>query len=237
MRRAIWATLSHCMSTDDQPRHTRCPEGMNSWCFYQKANAAGTEPGPHATNIHHSVAYDIAKDMVDTYTRMSQPSLLQRLSKGKTQNPNESFHSVVWSRCSKRVFVGLHKLEGAVASAVGSFNAGQKALGLSMELLGIEVNEITHAYLEEVDQTKEAKAAAATTATTQQKRLAKQQLDKAERAASLAGGPYLRCWIGGHFIIHFARIATNAGSNCTFVLILITRAGLFGGCKLIPYIC
>ena len=30
MRSRVWATLFHCMSTDDDPQHTRCPQ---SWCF------------------------------------------------------------------------------------------------------------------------------------------------------------------------------------------------------------
>ncbi|GFS25936.1 hypothetical protein ElyMa_001700700 [Elysia marginata] len=34
MQRAIWATLHHCSSTDDNPRHQFCPVGENSWCFF-----------------------------------------------------------------------------------------------------------------------------------------------------------------------------------------------------------
>ena len=34
---------------------------------------------------------------------------------------NESFHSVVWSRCPKTVFVGVR---GVVASSIARFNEG-----------------------------------------------------------------------------------------------------------------
>ena len=41
MRAAIWATLLHCISTDENPHHTRCPPGQSSWCFFRKAEALG----------------------------------------------------------------------------------------------------------------------------------------------------------------------------------------------------
>ena len=34
MRRAVWASLFHCMSTDESPQHDRCSA---KWCFYLKA--------------------------------------------------------------------------------------------------------------------------------------------------------------------------------------------------------
>ncbi|KAI0224301.1 Nuclear pore complex protein Nup98-Nup96 [Lamellibrachia satsuma] len=60
--------------------------------------------------------------MVPVYRHMSDPSLLKWLTKGKTQN-NESLHSMIWSPCSKTVFVSHRKLQDAVARAVGSLNA------------------------------------------------------------------------------------------------------------------
>ena len=71
MRDRVWATLFHCMSTDEEPHHTRCPPG----------------------------------------TDYSDSNLLKRLAKGKTQNSNESLHNVIWSRCSKTVFVSRRKID------------------------------------------------------------------------------------------------------------------------------
>ena len=34
IRTRIWATLFHCMSTDDEPHHDRCARGIDSWCFF-----------------------------------------------------------------------------------------------------------------------------------------------------------------------------------------------------------
>jgi hypothetical protein len=35
MRKAVFATLFHCKSTDARPQHQHCPAGRDSWCFYQ----------------------------------------------------------------------------------------------------------------------------------------------------------------------------------------------------------
>ena len=126
MRSRVWVTLFHCMSTDDDPHHTRCPQ---SWCFYQQALAEDQEPPPHEGNIKYPLAYDVAEAMVPVYKRMSDPNLLKRLVKGKMQNSNESLHSVIW----------------------GCFSAGACQLTQVMELLAIEVNEVSHAYVEEND--------------------------------------------------------------------------------------
>ena len=128
MRTAIFATLFHCMSTDADPHHSRCPDGEDSWCFYNKAIARNEEPALHEDKVRHAISHDVAQAMVDIYLRMSDMNLLKRLSKGKTQNPNECLHSVIWSRCCKTIFVSRHKLQGAAASAISTFNAGARQL-------------------------------------------------------------------------------------------------------------
>ena len=50
IRDAIWATLYHCSSTDENPQHRKCPAGSKSWCFYQQAPADRKEPPLHATS-------------------------------------------------------------------------------------------------------------------------------------------------------------------------------------------
>ena len=37
MKRAIYATLRHCGSTDQNPEHSSCPVGNKSWCFFNRA--------------------------------------------------------------------------------------------------------------------------------------------------------------------------------------------------------
>ena len=158
MRTAIWATLQHCMSTDEEPLHNNCPVGSDSWCFYQKAVAADVDPPPHKASIKFPISKSVAEAMIPVYTRMSDPNLLKRLAKGKTQNPNECLHSVVWSRCPKTVFVGKNRLDGAVARGVSVFNSGASQLSTLMESLAVEVNEITAAFINAEDSERTRKA-------------------------------------------------------------------------------
>ena len=39
MERAIWAIFYHSVSTDDNPQHQYCPQGVDSWCKYLQAAA------------------------------------------------------------------------------------------------------------------------------------------------------------------------------------------------------
>ncbi|GFX82777.1 uncharacterized protein TNCV_385701 [Trichonephila clavipes] len=55
---------------------------------------------------------------------LSHPDLLKKCLHGKTQNPNESFHNVVWSRVPKATFVQSETLSLGVYDAVCSFNDG-----------------------------------------------------------------------------------------------------------------
>ena len=41
MVKAVQATLLHCNSTDEHPRHHLCPEDKGSWCKWQVAKATG----------------------------------------------------------------------------------------------------------------------------------------------------------------------------------------------------
>ncbi|KAK2186943.1 hypothetical protein NP493_184g00016 [Ridgeia piscesae] len=126
MRNAILASFDHCSSTDEKPQHDRCPVGARSWCYYQKALATGHEPGPHRTNVDTPLAADVAELVKEVYTRLAHVDLLKRCTLGKTQNANESLHSVVWSKCPKTTFVSLKRVVSATCSAVSQFNAGIK---------------------------------------------------------------------------------------------------------------
>ena len=101
MRNRVWATLFHCVSTDDDPYHRRSPSSKMSWCFYQRALANNQDPPPHADHQKHLLAHDVVEAMVPIYQRMSDPNLLSHMLKGKHQNYNGCLHSVIWSRCSK----------------------------------------------------------------------------------------------------------------------------------------
>ncbi|GFW00998.1 uncharacterized protein TNCV_1762361 [Trichonephila clavipes] len=41
MRKAVWAVYFHIRSSDEEPLHSFCPVGSNSWCKYQKSSSRG----------------------------------------------------------------------------------------------------------------------------------------------------------------------------------------------------
>ena len=120
MRNAIWDTLFHCASIDMSPQHEKCPDHEESWCFFNKAVAKGELPPSHTDNLKMPLDLTVAKEMIPIYEKLSDPNLLKRMIRGRTQNANESLHNVIWSRCPKTIFLGKHKLHGAVATAISS---------------------------------------------------------------------------------------------------------------------
>jgi hypothetical protein len=94
---------------------------------------------------------------------MSDPNLLNRLTLGKTQNANESLHSIIWARCIKTNFVALPRIESAVANAVGQFNEGATMLTQTMRKLGVVPTIIAERAVAERDAKRLRQAEAKTT--------------------------------------------------------------------------
>ena len=46
----------------------------------------------------------------------------------KTQNTNEAFNAVIWTRCPKNVFVSRRTFETCISSAVLHYNDGKHGL-------------------------------------------------------------------------------------------------------------
>ncbi|GFV98270.1 hypothetical protein TNCV_704771 [Trichonephila clavipes] len=55
MKAAIYATLFHCMSTDQKPQQKKCPSVIDSWCFYKSSLARG-EPISEKKSANFKVA-------------------------------------------------------------------------------------------------------------------------------------------------------------------------------------
>lgn len=125
MKEAIYATLYHCMSTDEKPQHSKCPIGKDSWCFYNAAKAKGEKPKTHKTEIHTPLNMTVVTKIIPVYQRLASDSILARCTAGKTQNANESLHSVIWNKCPKEIFISKKKIILAVTEAVSLVNQGQ----------------------------------------------------------------------------------------------------------------
>ena len=136
MKNDIWATLDHKISTDDKPKHEKCPIGINSWCTWQQSKALGTLSSyEHKPPMHN----DVYKAIMPIYKELSSDDLLSRCLGGFTQNQNESFNAVVWTIAPKTVSSGKMILDIATDIAVITFNEGLSSLCSIYDALGITV--------------------------------------------------------------------------------------------------
>ncbi|KAH7958418.1 hypothetical protein HPB49_001406 [Dermacentor silvarum] len=120
MQRAVMATYHHVTSNDNVSNHSLCPAGPDSWCR-QNAAAAKGEPAPRH---HYNLPPHVSKALLPIYERLSERKLLERCQRGKTQNNNESLHSLIWALAPKERHASLFTVEAAVAEAVMKFNCG-----------------------------------------------------------------------------------------------------------------
>ncbi|GFU67161.1 uncharacterized protein TNCV_3770931 [Trichonephila clavipes] len=105
MQQAMWAIFLHKLSTDEYPQHGFCPIGEDSWCGFKKAEASGK-----SYKHKNSLLVAVVEAMRPIFRDLFHPDLLKKCLHGKTQNPNESFHNVIWSRVPKPTFVQIEAL-------------------------------------------------------------------------------------------------------------------------------
>ncbi|GFW44915.1 uncharacterized protein TNCV_4512291 [Trichonephila clavipes] len=75
MRKAVWAVYFHIRSSDEEPLHSFCPVGPNSWWKYQNQVVEGSvETFRHSNKLPVTVM-DAIKPM---FNDLSQPKLLQK---------------------------------------------------------------------------------------------------------------------------------------------------------------
>lgn len=106
----------------NKSQHELCPKGEETWCTFQKS-VNKNETYTHKNSIPEAVMTTIKPIFQD----LSNEDLVKKCQHGRSQNPNESFNNMVWSRIPKNVFVGLHTLKLGVMDAIITFNSG--ALG------------------------------------------------------------------------------------------------------------
>ncbi|GFW45679.1 uncharacterized protein TNCV_3246161 [Trichonephila clavipes] len=69
MKSAILASLFHCSSTDKTPKHSKCPTGSTSWCFYQRALAKNENPMSHSL-MKTKLSEQVLEKILPVYQRL-----------------------------------------------------------------------------------------------------------------------------------------------------------------------
>ena len=94
MQKNILATFYHLTSTDTNHNHLYCPEGPDSWCFFNKASARNVPVISHQKMR--------IKLLVTEEHELSANELLIKCLKCRTQNLNESFNGKIRCKCPKQ---------------------------------------------------------------------------------------------------------------------------------------
>lgn len=88
------ASLFHCSSKDEAPRHGLCPLGPESWYGFNRQKALGGGRYKHKGGLSDEVLNQVKP----VYADLCKEELLSKCLHGKTQNANESFNSMIWQR-------------------------------------------------------------------------------------------------------------------------------------------
>ena len=144
MKQDISAILRHILSTDDNPNHSLCPSGPDTWCKYNRDPTVykHTNPMPKAVAVHIKPVFD----------RLSKDYLLERCVDGYTQNAAESFNNILWHYCPKSTFVGAKPLNIAASLAIMTYNDGHENLLRLLSKIGLSYGRHTANVLKERDQ-------------------------------------------------------------------------------------
>ena len=141
--KAIWAIFYHSIlgpsyeSFDAQLFN--CPDGEDSWCKYEK------------DLLHGTTTYDRKKclpfvsrgELKPIFERLSSSDFLNSCKQGLTQNQNELLNNVLWTKCSKRVFIEKETFTIAVCEAITAFNDGTRSTKTLFEKLKLACGQNT----------------------------------------------------------------------------------------------
>ena len=144
IRNALNVLLEHT-----REEHHNCPTGESSWCYHQKQAAACTKdsslPAPYTRSSYLTpIEYQRARQVFDTFASLE---FCSSITLGKTQNSNESLHSMIWHHSPKTKRVGQKSLIASTAMAVLSYNDGSLAFAALLKKLGMDASHRTLEFL------------------------------------------------------------------------------------------
>ena len=141
---SLWNLLEHLIEN-----HGNCPFSNDSWCYYQKRLAEQGEdhslsPPPSRQPYLTPSEYGRAKEVFENFASLA---MCGALTMGKTQNANESLHSIIWHNSPKAKYVGQKSIDISTAMAVTTFNDGDIALAAVLSALSITPSHNTLLHL------------------------------------------------------------------------------------------
>lgn len=144
IKKAIWATFYHYISTDSQPQHQHCPEGSESWCKWQQAKTKG-----ELCDFSHDYSVlpeSVLKAIKPIYENLSTDALLEGCVGSYTHNSNESCNNIIWKIASKTMHSGTITVEIAAYITACIFNSGITSVLRIMSIMDISLGPNAHQY-------------------------------------------------------------------------------------------
>ncbi|XP_029161124.1 uncharacterized protein LOC114932878 [Nylanderia fulva] len=131
MRREIWATLYHKLSTDEKPQHDKCPPGKDSWCKWQLAKATNKLAEFKHKPALPQMVFDAIKPI---YEELSSDDLLKRCLGGYTQTIMGELSITIGPNCynycletdARRIKLSERSLTDAAKEARSSLKSTKK---------------------------------------------------------------------------------------------------------------
>ena len=144
IRDALKILLEHTREVYDN-----CPAGESTWCYYQKQVAICLKdkslPAPYTRSPY--LTANEHKRAIEVFDLFASLEFCGSITLGKTQNSNESLHSMIWHHSPKAKRVGQKSLIASTAMAVLSFNDGSLAYAALLKELGMDVSRNTLEFL------------------------------------------------------------------------------------------
>ena len=139
MAKATKAIMYHYASTEENPQHTFCPVGRDSWCFYQRDVANNTKLHKPIKNPFTPAIVEVLKPVFD---RLGDENFLSGCERCATQNPNESLHHFIWALAPKEQYTSPHETSLAVSLGCLLFNSGAEVTySQLLPKIGLRVDE------------------------------------------------------------------------------------------------
>ena len=129
MQRSVMAALYLVSSTDEEPNHSFCPDGPNTWCKYNL--------DPSTYKHRHGLPQAVVDMIEPIFSELADSDLFCKCLHGQTQNNDESINNMIWKYCPKEVFVSRPVVSDAAHFAVAVFNDGNDAFVKLFEQLGL----------------------------------------------------------------------------------------------------
>ena len=134
IQQALYTLIEHLGE-----QHSNCPSERDSWCYFARAVAErNLEPSvplpPLRKPYLNAPEVSRCREVFSTFASLTMCS---SLGMGKTQNSNESLHSVVWHNSPKGKYVGQKSIHCSTALAVATFNEGSLSFSAVLNEYGI----------------------------------------------------------------------------------------------------